>query len=244
MRRSKSAADMRTPMDLIIKRHPEKKKQIRKYIEKWTKSQQWPREGTFDPTCCDEMEAVIKHHKPNDKSDKREELRRQLNDQMEQNKQLQEQVGDQRREMNFFMRQDSHRRDEEAWRAENDRRYAQELLEEEEVRRQIQMLPEGTYGQHNKVRGRSPVRSSINGPAGRRPKPRRKRRRGRNEKSPTRSQPPLSEDDPATSMNASTDSGAEEEPSTPPPKGHKNRDEHSGKLERTYVSKLETKLSK
>ncbi|KAJ8364922.1 hypothetical protein SKAU_G00137530 [Synaphobranchus kaupii] len=76
MRRNKSAADMRTPMDLIMKRHPEKKKQIRKYMEKWNKrttgSQQWPREGTFDPTCCDEMEAVIKHHKPNDKSDKRE----------------------------------------------------------------------------------------------------------------------------------------------------------------------------
>ncbi|KAJ8333561.1 hypothetical protein SKAU_G00415690 [Synaphobranchus kaupii] len=76
MRRSKSVADMRTPMDLIIKRHPEKKKQIRKYMEKWNKrttgGQQWPKEGTFDPTCCDEMEAVIKHHKPKDKSDIRE----------------------------------------------------------------------------------------------------------------------------------------------------------------------------
>ncbi|KAJ8369508.1 hypothetical protein SKAU_G00095360 [Synaphobranchus kaupii] len=45
-------------------------------MEKWNKrttgSQQWPKEGTFDPTYCDEMEAVIKHHKPNDKSDKRE----------------------------------------------------------------------------------------------------------------------------------------------------------------------------
>ncbi|KAJ8346444.1 hypothetical protein SKAU_G00278450 [Synaphobranchus kaupii] len=73
---SKSAADLRTPMDLIIKRHPEKKKQIRKYMKKWNKrttgSQQWPLVGTFDPTCCDEIEAVIKHHKPNDKSDKRE----------------------------------------------------------------------------------------------------------------------------------------------------------------------------
>ncbi|KAJ8353519.1 hypothetical protein SKAU_G00210860 [Synaphobranchus kaupii] len=76
MRRSKSVADMRTPIDLIIKRHPEKKKLIRKYMEKWNKrttgGQQWPKEGTFDPTCCDEMEAIIKHHKRNDKSDKRE----------------------------------------------------------------------------------------------------------------------------------------------------------------------------
>ncbi|KAJ8334012.1 hypothetical protein SKAU_G00413310 [Synaphobranchus kaupii] len=63
-----------TPMDLIIKRHPEKKKQIRKYMEKWNKrtagGQKWPKEGTFDPTCCDEMEAVI--NEPTDKSDKRE----------------------------------------------------------------------------------------------------------------------------------------------------------------------------
>ncbi|KAJ8333582.1 hypothetical protein SKAU_G00415900 [Synaphobranchus kaupii] len=92
------------------------------------------------------------------------------------------------------------------------------------VRRQVRMLPEGMYDQHNKVRGRrrSPVRSSSNGPAGRHPKPRRKRRRGRNEKSLPRSQPPLSEDDPATSADgcsSAADSGEEEEPGTPPPRG-------------------------
>ncbi|KAJ8346519.1 hypothetical protein SKAU_G00279200 [Synaphobranchus kaupii] len=91
------------------------------------------------------------------------------------------------------------------------------------VRRQVRMLPEGTYDQH-KVRGRSrsPVRSSSIGPAGRRPKLRQKRRRERDEKSRLRSQPPLSEDDPATSADgcpSAADSGEEEEPGPPPPRG-------------------------
>ncbi|KAJ8353469.1 hypothetical protein SKAU_G00210360 [Synaphobranchus kaupii] len=127
MRRSKSVAEMRTPMDLIIKRHPEKKKQIRKYMEKWNKittgGQQWPKEGTFDPTCCDEMEAIIKYHKPKDKSDKREGKRIRENE---------EQVEDNRRKIDLLLQEEDRRRqDEEPWRVENNRRCAMAALEEE-----------------------------------------------------------------------------------------------------------------
>ncbi|KAJ8353393.1 hypothetical protein SKAU_G00209600 [Synaphobranchus kaupii] len=120
MRRSKSIADMRTPMDLIIKRHPEQ------YMEKWNKrttgGQQWPKEGTFDPICCDEMDAVIKHHKPTDKSDKREEL----------NKQLKEQVEDNKREIDLLLQEeDRQKQEKEERRAENDRLCALALQEEE-----------------------------------------------------------------------------------------------------------------
>ncbi|KAJ8356527.1 hypothetical protein SKAU_G00193210 [Synaphobranchus kaupii] len=281
---------MRSPMDRIIKRHPEKKKQIRKYMEKWNKrttgGQQWPKEGTFDSTCCDEMEAVIKHHKPNDKSDKQE-------------------GGDYRRELGLLVQQDRRRRDEEARRAENNRLCTLALQEEEEecerlsrewgqkwdepltqeekesqrqyaqaeekhrkgrkpraakssgwqhltstpAERGVQTLPEGMDNQEKRVRGRScsPIQSLNHGHADRRPKQRQERVTRPSEGGPKRSQLLFSADETAASMEgclSGSESGREEEPAPTPVTGHKNRDVHSGRLERTYASRLETKLSK
>lgn len=37
-----------------------------------TGGQMWPRKGTFDLACCEEVEKNNKHHEAKDKSDKRE----------------------------------------------------------------------------------------------------------------------------------------------------------------------------
>lgn len=77
MRRSKSIAEVRIimPMERIAKRHPDHKKWIPKYMEKWNKRTtgglRWPKEGTFNLAYCNEVGTVITHHKPRDMSDKR-----------------------------------------------------------------------------------------------------------------------------------------------------------------------------
>lgn len=60
---------------MIIKKHPEHKKIILKCMKKWNKRTatgvQWPVDGTFDRSCCDELSANIKHHKASVNTDSR-----------------------------------------------------------------------------------------------------------------------------------------------------------------------------
>ncbi|KAJ8353178.1 hypothetical protein SKAU_G00207450 [Synaphobranchus kaupii] len=134
-------------------------------MEKWNKrttgGQQWPKEGTFDPTCCDEMEVIIKHHKPNDKSDKREGKRIRENEVIKwfqlKGKQYRETMKAVRDTIKEAGKEQEHSKEKEAnqtapfpspnpppypghagllraeaWRAENNRLCAQALQEEEE----------------------------------------------------------------------------------------------------------------
>lgn len=62
---------MITPVELIIKLHPDHKKQIHlcmKKLHEMTRDLQ-SKEGTFNTACCKEVN--IKHHKAKDTSDKR-----------------------------------------------------------------------------------------------------------------------------------------------------------------------------
>ncbi|KAM3622627.1 uncharacterized protein V6R79_001318 [Siganus canaliculatus] len=65
-----------TPVEVVLMHHPDHKKRIQKYMNKWHKRTtgklKWPREGTFDSKCCDEVLTNIKHYKGNDYSDRRE----------------------------------------------------------------------------------------------------------------------------------------------------------------------------
>lgn len=63
-----------TPLELI-REQPDHEQQIRLCMKKWHKRTpgrlQWPREGTFMTAYCDEVEAIIKHHKAGDISNSR-----------------------------------------------------------------------------------------------------------------------------------------------------------------------------
>ena len=65
-----------TPVELVIRHHPDHIKQIRHCMNKWHKRTsgilQWPEKGTFDVACSKEVEANIKHYKSKDTSNSRE----------------------------------------------------------------------------------------------------------------------------------------------------------------------------
>lgn len=65
-----------TPVELVIRQHPDFVKQIKNCMIKWHRRTsgklQWPERGTFDAACCREVEANIKHYKANDTSNSRE----------------------------------------------------------------------------------------------------------------------------------------------------------------------------
>ncbi len=66
----KEGSEMSTPMELVIKQHPDHKRQIQCCMTKWHKRTsgklQWQEKGTLDEKCWDEVDAVIKHHKAKD----------------------------------------------------------------------------------------------------------------------------------------------------------------------------------
>ena len=63
---------MEIPMELIIKRHPDDKILIKRFMKRWhARNSLWPKDGSFDLVCCEEMEINIKHHKSEDHSDRR-----------------------------------------------------------------------------------------------------------------------------------------------------------------------------
>ncbi|XP_067255976.1 involucrin-like [Chanodichthys erythropterus] len=68
------------PVDRIITQYPICRDIIKKLSKKWEKrtkklKTKWPAEGTFDVAMCREMKALIKNHKPHDKTKKREQKR-------------------------------------------------------------------------------------------------------------------------------------------------------------------------
>ncbi|XP_048034382.1 trichohyalin-like [Megalobrama amblycephala] len=68
------------PVERIITQYPICRDIIKKLSKKWEKrtkklKTKWPAEGTFDVAMCREMKALIKNHKPHDKTKKREQKR-------------------------------------------------------------------------------------------------------------------------------------------------------------------------
>lgn len=68
------------PVERIITQYPMCRDIIKKLSKKWEKrtkklNTKWSAEGTFDLAMCREMKALIKNHKPYDKSKKREQKR-------------------------------------------------------------------------------------------------------------------------------------------------------------------------
>ena len=55
-----------TPADIIIAKHREEEKYIRKCMTKWhdgtTGELQWPKEGTFNEECCKEVKEMLRHN--------------------------------------------------------------------------------------------------------------------------------------------------------------------------------------
>ena len=65
-----------TPVELVIRKHPDNVKQIRECVNKWHKRTSgalpWPEKGTFDAACCKEIETSIKHYKSKNLTNSRE----------------------------------------------------------------------------------------------------------------------------------------------------------------------------
>jgi len=62
---SKQQSDGLTPAKLVIMTHPSNKRKIQKCMTKWHKmtsgKNRWPKEGSFDPSCCEEVEERLRN---------------------------------------------------------------------------------------------------------------------------------------------------------------------------------------
>ncbi|KAL7379298.1 hypothetical protein ABVT39_025669 [Epinephelus coioides] len=59
-----------TPVEIVMQQHPSRKNRIQRCVTKWHKrtsgKNRWPKDGTFNLACCDEVETELRYMEARD----------------------------------------------------------------------------------------------------------------------------------------------------------------------------------